>query len=99
MQPRMRVLDFGTGTGILAIAAAKLGANVVAVEKDPSAIALAGENFVLNNIVIPIVQQESLEGEYDLILANVGKTAGEELMPLFYSHLADWGKIVISKEE
>ncbi len=46
----MRVLDIGTGTGILALAAAKLGAeHVLAVDTDEDAITAAGRNIEQNN--------------------------------------------------
>lgn len=51
MKPGMRVVDFGTGSGILAIAAAKLGASlVIAFDIDETAVQIARENVVANQV-------------------------------------------------
>jgi ribosomal protein L11 methyltransferase len=51
LQPGTRVLDVGTGSGILAIAAARLGASqVLALDSDPLAVRVADENVVLNGV-------------------------------------------------
>ncbi len=77
-KPR-RVLDVGAGSGVLAIAAAKLGARALAVEIDPHAGAIAEEN-VLKNGVRALVRVEIGDaakaarrspGGYDLVFANV----------------------------
>jgi ribosomal protein L11 methyltransferase len=69
------VLDFGTGTGILAIMAAKLGAQkVVAVDNDEWSIRNAKENFAANDCTaIELLQKEDLSGLgiFDVILANI----------------------------
>ncbi|MEO6583727.1 MAG: 50S ribosomal protein L11 methyltransferase [Ferruginibacter sp.] len=74
------VLDFGTGTGILAIMAKKLGAKkVVAIDKDEWSINNAKENFNANNCNdIILLQKDSLDysdkkefEQYDVILANI----------------------------
>ncbi len=73
-----RVLDIGTGSGILAIAALKLGAkSVTAVDIDPLAVKIAGENAALNGFGAPefTVNEGSLtdkaSGEYDVVIANI----------------------------
>ncbi len=71
-----RVLDVGTGTGILGIAAARLGAiGVVGIDVDPKAVEVAGENARKNGVedrfhaaTSPL---SSLEGPFDLVLANI----------------------------
>lgn len=72
-----RVVDFGCGTGILSIAAAKLGAReVIAIDVDPCAVEIASEN-VLCNAVEDIVEVrvggslESVETGLDLVVANI----------------------------
>ena len=68
------VLDFGAGTGILAIAAARLGARVDAVEIDERALASVRRNARLNGVEALIEARTSLNAPprpYDLILANV----------------------------
>ena len=76
LNPGMQVLDIGTGTGILALAAAKLGADhVLAVDTDADAITAAGRNIRHNDSQAVIhLRQDSLrgiEGAYDIILANI----------------------------
>lgn len=72
-----RVLDIGSGSGILAIAAAKLGAaEVVAVENDPVAVKSAEENIRRNNIssIVKMIEADSptaASGQFDIIVANI----------------------------
>jgi ribosomal protein L11 methyltransferase len=71
------VLDFGTGTGILAILAEKLGASRVhAIDNDPWCIENARENIALNECQsITLSQAEVLPSDkrYDIVLANINK--------------------------
>jgi ribosomal protein L11 methyltransferase len=73
----MRVADIGTGSGILAIAAAKLGAQrVVAVDIDPAAIDATRENATANNVADRIDAAEAslppaVDAAYDLVVANI----------------------------
>lgn len=73
----MRSLDLGSGTGILAIAAARLGAaSVVAVDIDPAAAASCAANVRLNGMeerVFPVCGELACvgEGHFDLLLANI----------------------------
>ncbi len=71
------VLDFGTGTGILAILASKLGASrVSAVDNDDWCIENASENIrinICNNIDIHKVDAVSTASDYDIILANINR--------------------------
>jgi ribosomal protein L11 methyltransferase len=76
VQPGMRVLDLGTGSGILAIAAAKLGATtVLGLDIDPVAVAAAQENVHRNAVSDRVtVAQGSLDGTtdiYDLVVVNI----------------------------
>ena len=70
-----RVLDFGTGTGLLAILAAKLGAHsITAIDNDDWSIANARENFYLNNCNNILLQKNNSiagSGAFDIILANI----------------------------
>ena len=74
-----KVLDVGSGTGILSIAAIKLGAAyAVAVDNDPLCYQNCTENCTLNNVEkrIKIVEEEIgviLEADFDLVLANIQK--------------------------
>ena len=71
------VLDFGTGTGILAILAEKMGASVVtAIDNDEWSIENAKENVLINNCTrIKIINQSNpvTDLKYDIILANINK--------------------------
>ncbi len=76
VQPGQRVLDMGTGTGILAIAAARLGASeIVAVDNDPNAVVATRHNARTNQVDgrIRAVHGSLAEtsGSYDLVLANI----------------------------
>ncbi len=78
-RPGMQVLDLGTGSGILAIGAARLGASeVLAVDNDPVAVKAAEENIAQNGVSAAITCQEgSLESvlqtgrRFDLIVVNI----------------------------
>jgi ribosomal protein L11 methyltransferase len=77
LRPGMAVLDLGTGSGILALAAARLGAaSVVALDIDPQAAAVARENVRLNALeaVVQVAEgglDEALGAAFDLALANI----------------------------
>ena len=76
VKPGHRVFDLGTGSGILAIAAAKLGANVDAVDLDSVAIRVAQENVDLNRINdrVRVVRGDLgtvLSGQADVVIANI----------------------------
>ena len=68
------VLDVGTGSGILAIAAAKRGATpVVAVDTDPIAVEAARENTQRNGVLVPVAQASAADvpGRFDVVVANI----------------------------
>lgn len=99
--PPQRVLDVGTGSGILAIAAAAYGAGqILACEIDPEACAIAFENAVLNHvdekIAFTIAPLEELEGEFDLILANILAEENIRLADALLARLASGGLLVLS---
>lgn len=99
--PPRRVLDVGTGSGILAIAAAAYGAEqVLACDIDPEACAIAFENAVLNHldekIAFSIAPLEELEGEFDLVLANILAEENIRLAAALVAHLAHGGSLVLS---
>lgn len=92
-----RVLDVGSGSAILAIAAAKLGAaEVVAVEYDPDANLNARENLEQNGVASRVRIIEAMAdpellaelGRFDLILANILSSIIRPLLPAFHSSLA-----------
>jgi ribosomal protein L11 methyltransferase len=98
----MRVMDVGTGSGILAIAAAKLGAeNVLAVDIDPDAVKVAGENVTHNGVGdrVRVVQGDLVNGEAmpcGLAVANIVADAIILLCGPLTRHLADGGLFLCS---
>ena len=76
VRPGQLVYDIGTGSGVLAIAAARLGAEVKAVDLDPVAVKVAKENAELNRLsdridVKPGDLAQALPGPADLVVANI----------------------------
>lgn len=77
LRPGMRVMDVGTGSGILAIAAARLGAReVLAIDIDPNAVKVAKENVALNHVedAVRVVVGDLCKSEAmpcDLAVANI----------------------------
>jgi len=99
--PRARLLDVGTGSGILAIAAVRLGATtVVANDIDPDACVVARENAALNNVAgrieITDAPLEALTGEYDVVIANILAEENVRLAPHLLTHLAPGGSLLLS---
>jgi ribosomal protein L11 methyltransferase len=100
-----RVLDVGSGSGILAIAAARLGAaEVVAVEYDPDANLNARENLELNSVSDRVRILERLAdaalirdlAPFDLILANILSGVIRPLLPAFAASLREEGRLIVS---
>lgn len=97
-----RILDAGTGTGILAIAAVKLGASGgVTFDNDEWAIQNAVENFYLNGVAdrlafVPGTMEDIREGDFDLILANIQLNVLVEMMPAFAAKLTPGGRLVLA---
>jgi ribosomal protein L11 methyltransferase len=94
------VLDFGTGTGILAILAERLGAlRIVAVDNDFQSIKNASENFISNHCKrIQLMQASSAEGNshYDIILSNIVKSVIVGNFGAFSRQLGDGGVVLLS---
>ncbi len=97
-----RVADVGTGSGILAIAAIKLGAReVVAIDVDEKAIPIARENAQLNGVGdrVHVVCGESLnpvDERYDVIVSNIASKAILSMIPDFGRYLNSGGKLILS---
>lgn len=83
--PGASVLDVGMGTGVLAIAARKLGAaRVVGVDNDPVSVDLARENALVNGVVdleLSGTPVQQVSGTFDLVLANILANTLVELAP------------------
>ncbi len=93
------LLDVGTGSGILAIAACKLGCgHVTAFDNDSDATGNARDNVALNGVKIKLFTGtiETVTGEYALISANLLAHLIVEIMPHLARLLADGGTLVLS---
>jgi ribosomal protein L11 methyltransferase len=95
-----KVLDFGTGTGILAILAEKLGSvDIRAIDEDPRSIENARENMAANRTIhISLEQKDSLSGEavFDIILANISLSVILRNLGPLWQHLDENGVILAS---
>jgi ribosomal protein L11 methyltransferase len=96
--PGMRVLDYGCGSGILAIAAAKLGAGSVdAVDVDPQAVETTNANARENQAAVrAALPQELAPDRYDMVISNILAQPLILLAPLLASRSAVGGRIALS---
>ena len=92
------VLDYGCGTGILAIAAKKLGAdNVLGTDIDPQAVEAAIENARANEAAARFVLPDEMpEGCFDIVVANILSNPLKLLAPALLSRVAPEGYLVLS---
>jgi len=94
------VLDFGTGTGILAILSEKLGAlKIIAIDNDDQSIKNAGENFESNNCSkIELIEGSTVNVDikFDIILANVIKGVILDHLTAFTKGMVEGGVILFS---
>jgi ribosomal protein L11 methyltransferase len=95
--PWPRVLDYGCGSGILAIAASVFGARKVdAVDIDPAAVRASADNALRNGVAIDAGPPERAHGRYALVLANILATPLKLLAPLLAGHVAPGGALVLA---
>ena len=92
------VLDYGCGSGILAIAAARLGcASVTGVDIDPQAVIAANNNAEANNVTATFFDSaESLSGQFDLVVANILSNPLKILAAAICAHVQPGGKLALS---
>lgn len=95
------VLDYGCGTGILAILASRLGAKrVEAIDNDPLAVENSKENIEKNNVAGIITQlgsiNDTLSNNFDLILANINRNVILDSLPSLFSKTRTGGSVLIS---
>ena len=93
------VLDFGCGSGVLAIAALKLGAGrAVAVDIDPQALAATRRNAQRNEVdnIEVLHADAALRGQFDVVVANILAGPLIELVDSITSRLAEAGKLAVS---
>lgn len=95
-----KVLDFGTGTGILAILAEKMGATeILAIDNDIWSIENAAENIARNQCHrIKLLQADTIQVEekFDIILANINKHVVLSQLHVMLEHCKPGGLIVVS---
>jgi len=98
LAPGASVLDYGCGSGILAIAAAKLGAaRVDAVDVDPQALATTLDNARANGVTLRALAPEALPaGDYDVVVANILSQPLIVLEPLLATRTRRGGSIALS---
>ena len=88
------ILDMGTGTGVLAIMAAKLGAGqVLAVDIDENSVSNAQENALANGVQIQVLQASEVpDGKYGLIMANIHRN-------ILLAQMCDYARTLVSGGE
>jgi ribosomal protein L11 methyltransferase len=92
-----RVLDYGCGSGILAIGAALFGARGIdAVDIDPAAVSSTVANAATNGVVVHAALPDAASGAYPLVLANILATPLKLLAPLLCGHVAPGGALVLA---
>ena len=96
-----KILDFGCGTGILAILASRLGAEIIdAVDIESESYSNTIENAKCNQVANINTYQGSLEvikdSDYDIILANINRNVILEYLPSLYSKVKKGGQLVVS---
>lgn len=95
--PWQRVIDYGAGSGVLAIAAGLFAAvEIEAVDVDPVAIEASRANATANGVALRSGAPEIASGVYSLVLANILATPLKLLAPLLCSLLDDDGILVLS---
>ena len=92
-----RVLDYGCGSGILAMAAKLFGAGVTdAVDIDPAAVSSTQINAAANHVQLNAGLPDLAQGAYNLVLANILATPLKVLSPLLCGHLATGASLVLA---
>jgi ribosomal protein L11 methyltransferase len=95
--PGTRVLDYGCGSGILAIGAALHGAvDIDAVDIDPAAVTATQANAQANGVSLNAGLPDACTGSYSLVLANILATPLKLLAPLLCGHVARGGHLVLA---
>ena len=100
VRPGDRVLDFGTGSGVLACASARLGAGVVlALDIDPQAVAAARRNVALNGLDSVTVAQADAPpiggAPYDVVVANISAGVIVQVLPALLAGVRPGGRCLL----
>ena len=92
-----RVLDYGCGSGILAIGAWVMGARAIdAVDIDPAAVRATVDNAAQNGVTLSAGLPEQAHGVYGVVLANILATPLKVLAPLLMGHVQPGGWLVLA---
>lgn len=92
-----RVLDYGCGSGILAIGAGRFGAtDIVAVDIDLAAVEATRVNGSTNGVVLHAGMPDQAQGLFDVVLANILATPLKVLAPLLCQHVGQAGHLVLA---
>ena len=92
-----RVLDYGCGSGILAIGAARFGAlEIDAVDIDEAAVESTRANALANHVQLKTGLPDKAVGSYQTVLANILATPLRVLAPLLCAHVAKGGNLVLA---
>ena len=94
------VLDYGSGSGLLAIAALKLGArSAVAMDIDPQAVTASHSNSIANGVddrLVVVGSDEAIEGDFDVVVANILAGPLVELAESITLRLRSGGELALS---
>lgn len=98
LRPGDTVIDYGCGSGILAIAAARLGAaGVVGVDIDPQAVASAADNARINGVAIDVrATTAATPAPADVVVANILSSPLKVLAPLLAGLVRPGGSLVLA---
>ncbi len=97
VQSGWRVLDYGCGSGILAIGAARFGAGpLVAVDIDPAAVESTRLNAEANGVELRTGPPDAVEGAFDLVVANILASPLKVLAPLLCQRVRPGGRLLLA---
>ena len=96
--PGISILDYGCGSGILAIASAKLGAgDVLGVDIDRQAVSAAKDNAERNVVSARFDDSANeIKGQFDIVVANILSNPLKALAPAICAHVVSGGKLALS---
>lgn len=98
LPPHSSVLDYGCGSGILAIAAAMLGAaSTTGVDIDEQAVQATKDNAIVNRVQVDSLLPDGLtDGQFDVVVANILSNPLKVLAPMLAGRVRSGGKLVLS---